>query len=114
MERQIISINKELIPYKFDIDLGGEVFGIQIDYNSAGRFFTVKLSKNGTVLCEGEPIVYGVPLFRDIKDVDTFPSIVIIPYSYGDDTTTVTYGNLSKTVFLMIDDEENPILGGIS
>lgn len=105
-----IAINKELVPYTFNILLGGELFGIGIDYNETYGFFTVSLSKDGETVCDGEKIVYGKPLFKEIFVSEKFPSIDIIPYDISGEADSVTFDNLSETVQLIIDDQETSVI----
>lgn len=96
-----IEINKEIIPYTFNISLAKQLYEMRIDYNNTANMFTVALSKDGEVLCSGEPIVYGVPLFDDLSTRDNFPAVVIIPLDESGETDTVTFDNLSNTVLLL-------------
>ena len=97
-----IEINKSLVPYTFEIVLGNEVFTFRIDYNNTGDLFTVALSKNGEVICAGEPIIYNVPLFGDLKTRGNFPTVTITPIDESGSICAVTYDNLSRTVFLKV------------
>ncbi len=102
--RDIIEVEKELIPYNFDILLEKEEFNIYIMYNAVSDSFTVTLSKNGKILVDNEPVMYGVPLFKDVYNVD-FPCIDIVPLDESGQTDIVTWENFGKTVFLTIDNE---------
>ena len=99
---QYLDIQKELIPYTFNILLDGELFDFRIDYNNKADFFTVSLSKNGVALCDVEPIIYGYPLFGDLKNRGDFPNVTIIPMDESRETDAVTFDNLSSTVFLVV------------
>ena len=103
--RDIIEIEKELLPYNFDIVLAGEKFNMAIDYNKAADLFTCTLSKNGEVVVYNEPLVYGVELFADVYRADYFPAISIVPLDEAGNENTITYDNFGKTVFLTIDDQ---------
>lgn len=103
MRKDRILITKELVPYSFNILLAGELFTLIVYHNEKHDFFTVTLKKNGEVLCEGEPIVYGVPLFGDLYQARKFPAIDIIPIDESGEQNTVTFNNLGETVFLTID-----------
>ena len=48
-----IDIEKEKIPYGFEIVLKNETFQLEVFYNTSGDFFTIDLYKNH------RPIVYG-------------------------------------------------------
>lgn len=100
---EILEINKNLIPYTFNIVLYGEQFSFRVDYNNTAHLFTVSASKNGVDLCTGEPLVYGVPLFRDLFTRGGFPLVVITPYDMSGRYDSVTYDNLSSTVQLYVE-----------
>ena len=100
---EIIEINKSLIPYNFNIALGGELFDFRVDYNHTGGFFTIELSKDGETLCAGEPIIYGKPLFADVRN-SKFPNVKIIPRDESETYNAVTYENLSESVFLSVEE----------
>lgn len=108
MRNDTIEINKELIPYDFDILLADEWFNLRIDYNNTANLFTVTLSKDGEQICI-EPIVYGRPLFKDVFQSDKYPALDIIPIDESGEETQITYDNLSETVLLIVDNggEEN-------
>jgi hypothetical protein len=103
--RDIIEIEKEMLPYSFDIVLAGEEFTMEIMYNKAAELFTITLSKDEKVLVYNEPIIYGHELFSDVYKADLFPAISIVPLDEAGNETAVTYDNFGKTVFLTIDDE---------
>lgn len=103
MVRDRIEINKSLIPYEFEITLAGEVFQIGVRYNEFADLFTLSLTKNGELICAGEPVVYGVPLFKDIYVCDKYPALRIIPYDESGENNEVTAENFNKTVYLLID-----------
>lgn len=107
MSREIIEINKSLVPYDFDIVLGNELFTINVDYNNAGGFFTTGLVKDGVTICSGAPIVYGRPLFEDVKNT-AFPKVSIVPLDISGAYTAVTYENLGTSVFLVLDGDKTP------
>ena len=100
---EIIEINKSLIPYDFNISLGGELFNFRVDYNTTGDFFTLELKKDGQTLCAGEPIIYGKRLFNDVRNAH-FPTVEIIPHDPSGGYNCVTYENLCDGVYLAIDD----------
>ena len=101
-----IEINKEIIPYTFNIVLSGEVYEMRVDYNNTADLFTIALYKDGVELCAGEPIIYGVPLFNDLYTRGDFPMVIITPIDESEETTTVTFDNLSSTVMLSVEGED--------
>ena len=101
----ILEIRKELIPYECSILLADELFSLHFNYNATADLFTVDLYKDGELICAGEPIVYGIPLWSDVYKADTFPSVDIIPRDPSGESGTVTYDNLGETVLLIIDND---------
>lgn len=99
--RDYIEINKDILPYQFNILLGDEPFELLVDYNATGDLFTVSLYKEDELICT-EPLVLGVPLFQDVYQPGKFPAVTIVPSGNAD---AVTFENLGETVFLTIDDE---------
>lgn len=100
--RDRILIEKELIPYSFDILLGSEWFNLDFQYNNTADLFTVTLSKDDVILVYNEPIVYGVPLFADLYQSGVFPMLDIVAYDESEQENTVTWDNFNETVFLTV------------
>lgn len=107
MKKDRILITKELIPYSFNILLADELFIITVNYNEKHDFFTVMLEKDGETICNGEPIIYGVPLFQDIYQSGKYPAIDIIPIDESGNQNTITLKNFNETVFLTVDNSES-------
>lgn len=104
--RDRIEIDKEMIPYQFDITLAEQPFTISADYNKAADLFTVSLyDSNGMLLSAGEPLIYGRPLFQDVYRSGKFPALDLVPLDESGHDNAVTWDNFGKTVFLTIDDE---------
>lgn len=103
--RDIIEVEKELIPYNFNIVLAGEEFNMEFMYNERADLFTCTLSKNGEVVVYNEPLIYGVELFADVYRADYFPALAIVPLDEAGNENKITYDNFGKTVFLTIDDQ---------
>lgn len=103
MQKDRVLITKDLIPYSFNILLADELFTLTVDYNEKHDFFTVALEKDGEMICEGEPIVYGFPLFADMYDPETYPCIDIIPLDESGKEKAVSFENFNETVFLTVD-----------
>ena len=101
MDYQYIPIQKDLIPYTFDITLGGKTFTFDIKYNAMQDFFTVDLLRNDEHIVIGERIVYGRVLFLNQQHLDV-PTVAIIPYDLSMNEDRVTWDNLSVTVFLWL------------
>lgn len=98
---EYIEIDKESIPYSFEIDLAGEIFDFEINYNESFDFFTVDLYKNGKTLVLGEKIVLNMPLFQNRVSID-LPKVQIIPKDRAGVAKRITYSNLNETVFLFV------------
>lgn len=103
---EYLEINKDLLPYECSILLGGEVFGLHFGYNASAGLFTVDLYRDGELICAGEPIVYGIPLWKDVYKAGVFPTVDIIPRDPSGESNAVTYDNLGRTVLLIIDNGE--------
>lgn len=103
---ETLEINKKLLPYEFSILLAGELFTLHISYNATGEFFTVDLYKGGELICAGEPIVYGVPLWKDVYQAGKYPALDIIPRDPSGERNAVTFDNLGDTVLLIVDNGE--------
>lgn len=101
-----IEVHKGIIPYKCDIVLAGELFTLQFNYNNTMGTFIVDLFKDGQLVCAGEPVVYGVPLWNDVYRAGIFPTADIIPLDPGGESTQVTFENLGERVLLMLDNGE--------
>ncbi len=112
MKKDRILITKEMIPYSFNILLADELFTITVNYNEKYDLFTITLEKDDEVICYGEPIVYGVPLFKDIYEAGKYPATTIIPIDESGEQNSVTFKNLSETVFLAIDNYEEDGVNG--
>ena len=102
--RDYIEINKDLIPYQFNILLAGEWFELFVNYNKASDFFTISLYKDDELVAT-EPLILGVSMFKDVYQPEKFPAIELAPYDYSATEKRVTWDNLGETVFLTIDDE---------
>ena len=96
-----IDIEKEKIPYRFEVVLGGETFQFEVFYNVVGDFFTVNLYKNHELVVLGEKIVYGVDLFDNLKHLP-IPKVTIRPFDTTGKADKITYENLNEDVFLYV------------
>lgn len=96
----IIEIEKDLIPYTFEIEFVNEVFVFEIDYNERYDFFTVTLYKNNAVLVQGEKMILNRPLFDGVSDVN-LPKVTITPVSNSE--KRITFENMGEFVFLAVE-----------
>ncbi|WP_026702865.1 phage baseplate plug family protein [Salibacterium aidingense] len=101
----IIPIEKERIPYEFEIRLNETLYTFEIHYNGEHDFFTVDLYQNGEVIIYGEKLVYGRPLFEGVTD-SRLPSDQITPLDPSEEENSVTYDNFAESVLLYIGAEE--------
>jgi hypothetical protein len=117
-EISYIEIEKDNIPYNFDITLDEKTYTFDIKYNAQYDFFTVDLylQSTGEALIFGEKIVYGNSLFSTvIEEINSkyviipknlkFPKIAILPYDLSNKETRITYDNLGVTTFLFLKSE---------
>lgn len=96
-----IEINKDIVPYMFEIALEGETFQFDIRYNEFGDFWTVDLHKNQELIIQGEKLIYGSPLFGNYMHLD-IPKVMILPYDTTDKSQRVGYEELEEDVFLFV------------
>lgn len=100
---QYIEIEKEMIPYTFEITLGIEVFVFDVLYNDREGLFTVNLyDKDRNPLAYGEPLIYGEVLFDAVRDLD-FPIVELRPIDESGKETEITYENMNEKVLLAVD-----------
>lgn len=107
-ERDAISIDKEDIPYSFDMEFGGIMYSFTVKYNAAADWFTidVALAINNEAIVYGVPLVYGVELFAAYPD-DRLRPIRLKPYDVAGKETRITYDNMNETVFLFVEGDSN-------
>lgn len=102
---EYIEIERDEIPYSFEILLDVETYILEFMWNERQGIFTVSLYDiDENPLVYNEPIVYGQELFKDVRDLN-FPIEKIIPLDPAGKETEVTYDNFGTTVLLVIDDE---------
>ncbi|UPW82320.1 hypothetical protein [Lysinibacillus sp. Ag94] len=98
---EYIDIDKNEIPYSFEVELAEEIYELEVNYNQSHDFFTIDLFKDGSVLVIGEKLILNRPLFRNRIDID-LPKVQIIPKDRADSANRITYENLNETVFLYV------------
>lgn len=101
---EYIEIDKDAIPYKFELMLVDKTYTFYINHNYLYNFLTVDLYKDDEALVIGEKIVYGEPLFSRVvyKDI---PKLKIVPLDPTGSSDTVTFENINEEVFLFIESE---------
>lgn len=103
-----LPIEKDLIPYRFDIAINNETFTFEFHYNSEGDFFTCDLLKGETVLLYGEKISYGVYMFgaqlQDGKIItrDVYSKAILLPLDVSGQSTRVGWDELGESVLVYV------------
>ena len=105
---EYIEIEKDLIPYSFEIDLDDDEYEIEVNYNERFDFFTVDLYKEGEPLVVGEKLMLNRQLFDGLANVQ-LPKTKIIPMDRANEESRITYDNLQSTVFLYVGDADGSI-----
>lgn len=114
MKKDAILIDKDLIPYLFNIALGDVMYTVEVRHNSEADLFTLALYDiDGNLICT-EPIIYGAVLFEQQYKPETYPAVNIIPFDESEEDTAVTWDNFNKTVFLYIDNDVEEEADGTS
>lgn len=97
-----IEIEKDLIPYRFTVDIGVEEYEIEVGYNQRFDFFTVDLYLGNEALAVGEKLILNRPLFNDIND-RRFPPLQLVPRDRSGMVDRITYDNMGETVLLYVE-----------
>lgn len=104
--RSRIEVDKNKMPYQFQIMLGGSMYSMEWQYNSTSERFTCTLcDAQGGPLVYGEPLIYGNPLFAALSHGEILPPMEIVPLDESEETQEITWENFGETVFLTLDDE---------
>lgn len=106
---EYIDIDKDLVPYKFEISLLDETYTFNVEYNSMKDYFTVDLYKDSEIIVLGEKLIYGKPLFLTslYKDI---PKVRIIPLDLAGKAERISFENLNEEVFLFLIGDNDEIL----
>ena len=99
---EFIPIEKELIPYDFSVELGGEEYSLEVRYNEVHKFFTLDLLKNEQLIVTGDKLLYGKKMFEESYSPKTHPPVTLMALDMAGHETTVTWANLGETVFLYL------------
>lgn len=97
-----IDIEKDEIPYSFEIDLGAEEFTIEVNHNARFDFFTIDLYKGEQALIIGEKLILDRPLFSDSVNIE-LPKVNLIPKDRSGMEKRITYANMNEKVFLYVE-----------
>jgi len=101
-----IAITKELIPYRFSLDIELEEkkdIEFLVQYNAEYDFFTMDLYVDSNLLSSGEKLMLGQVLFQDV-DIPDFPTI--IPWDFSGMSTRVGWDDLGDNIILVVIDDE--------
>lgn len=101
-----ITITKELIPYRFSVDVdleGKRDIEFSVQYNAEYDFFTMDLYIDSKVLASGEKLMLGQVLFQDV-DIPLFP--IIIPWDFSGTSTRIGWDDLGENVILVVIDND--------
>jgi len=102
----VIEIDKESIPYDFDLELSGRVYNFTINYNYLFDYFTVDLKLDKKILIQGEKLILNEILFRECYEDkehnldEEFPSEILMPIASSNDIDRVSYNNLGTDIQL--------------
>lgn len=96
-----ISIDKNRVPYEFEIVLSNETFQFEVNYNSYGDFFTITLFKDHVRIIDNYKVVYNVILFENLKYLGV-PKVIIKPFDTTGNTEVANYDSLNEDVFLYV------------
>lgn len=101
---EYIEIDKNLIPYSFDIELPGGEFTFDVRWNENGDFFTIDLYKDEQLVKAGEKLVYGMEVFKTSYDPLHYPACTIVPLDLSNQVDVVNWETLNNKVFLYLTD----------
>ena len=100
-----INIQKELLPYSFEIELNDNIYTLVVKYNERFDFFTIDLYLDDEIIIYGEKVDISKPLFlsQSYKEIPT-----IIPFDESLTADRITFENLSESVelYFIPDDEK--------
>lgn len=96
-----IEIDRDAIPYRFDMRLNGVTWTFEVRYNSEYDFFTIDLYRGEESIAVGEKIVYGLPLFEE-----EMKPVRIVPLDLSGNADRVGWNELGETVFLYLEGGE--------
>lgn len=96
-----IDIEKEMIPYKFQMSINKKTYSFEINYNNEFDFFTLDIYLKDSPVFVGEKLNYNkvIPLAEKYSnDADTFIKVTDL----SNRENKVTWENLNETVFLYL------------
>lgn len=107
-----IEIEKDKIPYTFDVVLTEKTYTITLKYNTFSGDFVADLELEGKTLVKGKKCLLGEPLFEEFgfdnnsnKNPDFYDELLVF-YNLTWQDETITLENLQETVFLYVMDRD--------
>lgn len=104
----ILSVNKDLIPYEFDKIIGEKLFTFGINYNQTGDYFTLDLSDSEGIISRGEKVVLNTLLFSQQSEDfqgnrnDRYPNTNIVALDLSQSVSRLGFSELGDTVFIYL------------
>lgn len=99
---EYIEIDKNKIPYEFELSIENETYQFEVMYNTLGDFFTINLYKNFEPIRYGEKLVYNGVLFEGLEYLP-IPKMRFRPYDTTNTADRITFENLNEDVFIYVD-----------
>lgn len=102
---EIIEIDKNMIPYNFEIELSNRIYSFEIDYNFMFDFITVTLKLNNKILAKEKAVLDEI-LFKEFyidkehNYNEDFPKEILYFGSNDENITRITFENLNESVQL--------------
>ena len=103
---KFINIEKDKIPYNFDLVVDGITYTFTINYNTTYNYFTFDLHIKDRPIVFGQKLVYMQPTFSSVMYRDV-PPIGVVPYDISGQATRCGHDELNEEVMLWIDDAED-------
>jgi len=107
-----LPIEKDKIPYTFDVKLSGRTYTITIKYNRFSNEFTADLELEEKTLVKGKKILMGTPIFEEFaydnngnKNPDFYDEI-LIPYDLTWQDEVITLDNFGENVQIYVVDRD--------
>ena len=107
----IIEIDKDLIPYKFNLKFTNDTFKFCIRYNSYSDRIVIDLyDTDDNIIQDNATVTYGIPMFMQFMEDSNgnlnpnYPDKYIIPLSTDGEEVTCNLENLGETYFLTLID----------
>lgn len=102
-----VIIDKDSIPYSFELELNLKIYTFVVKYNEEGDYFTIDLYEDDKPIIFGEKIVLGRPLFLPIMYKNA-PIILPLDFSYSE--KRVNFENLGENIKLYFVGDDNDLL----